>query len=97
MHAVDVFVQYMDLTRPYALGAGFSTETLNPHSFWSLYGDTLLAPFGKILSLLPATTADIERVWSVAGNVTIGRERITADHLHEDLYVRWNKKIVDMS
>ena len=65
--------------------------SMNPQAFWELYRDTPLFPFASIVSMLPCTTSDIERVWSVAGDVVSGRERLTIENAAEEVYIRWNR------
>ena len=90
---VDDVLKYVQLQDEYALAG--TANTITPHAYWVLYKDTPLAKVGSQYSSLPATTADIERVWSIAGNITEGRERLTADHLHEELFIRWNSFVLD--
>ena len=64
---------------------------MNPQAFWELFRDTPLFPFASLASMLPCTTSDIERVWSMAGDVVMGRERLTIENAAEEVYIRWNQ------
>ena len=57
-------------------------QMANPHAYWSVYADHPLAKLGRLVSLLPASTADIERVWSMAGSIAAGREALRPEYLN---------------
>ena len=83
-------MDFVNLTGPFA-GAG-AYKDLDPGMFWTLYQDNVLASFARITALLPSSTADLERVWSVAGSVS-GYRRQSLHHSNhaQELFVRWNR------
>ena len=100
---METIMDFVNLTGPFA-GAGAYQE-LDPGKFWTLYqihvsfcsrkgryaGDSALSNFARITALLPSSTADLERVWSVAGSVSGHRRQALHTNNHaQELFVRWN-------
>jgi hypothetical protein len=62
-------------------------STTPSYIFWhALYADSCLSKIGEVLSPLPASAARVERVWSTASFITAERERLSAEHLREEVY-----------
>ena len=56
--------------------------SLRPCNNWKLFPDMPFAQFAGMVSMLPSSSACVERVWSAMGNHVDGRETLTLDHLY---------------
>ena len=67
------------------------SEGLSPGDYWDvLYSENVLGCIGASSCFFPATTASIERFWSLAGYTQDGRERLTPQHSFEELFLKVN-------
>lgn len=78
----------------YLQDVGYHNESTDPIGFWllqqSLY--TVIAPFAIDLLSVPASAAPIERVFSTAGESTMGkRNRLSHVNLEREVLLRKNK------
>ena len=67
-----------------------AADGMDLSSYWTLFKDTSLWKLGLLAASLPATAADVERVWSAASFVVEARERLSSEHLRQEVYIRWN-------
>ena len=75
----------------------YSQLTIGSHGgfpaqkYWTgLFSDAPLAAVGSRVCGLPAASASVERLWSAAGHQVEGRERLSVEHLFQELHVRMN-------
>ena len=62
------------------------SEGMLPGDYWDvLYSETALSSTACSCSF-PATTASVERLWSLVGYTQEGRERMTPEHSFEELH-----------
>ena len=67
---------------------------LSPVEFWALFSEVGLAKFGRIFCALPASTANLERVFSGASFVVDGRWKLSGEHHAQEVYLRHNGRLI---
>lgn len=78
----------------YLSSLGYHDELTDPISFWisQQTSYTVLAPFAVDLLSVPSSSAAIERVFSTAGESTMGkRNRLSHQHLEREVLLRKNQ------
>ena len=76
-------------------GTGKYADTVNlkdltPQAFWLMYKDSPLYPIAHILASVPSSTGAVERVWSKACFIVSERERLSHEHMKEELMLSCN-------
>ena len=75
---------------------GTAMASITPHDYWEMFADCPLYRFGKAYTLLPASTAPLERVFSGATFVAAKRRGgLSPKNLMREVYVRYNLKMLD--
>lgn len=65
--------------------------TMSPTQYWAiLHPDSPLAGMASLLCSIPASQADVERVFSSAKFQSDGRGRLALDLLAKEVYIRVN-------
>ena len=66
-------------------------ESMSSFIFWNCaFKDSSMSPIGRILASLPSSQASVERIFSGASWVVDGRERLNAETLFKEVFVRAN-------
>ena len=66
----------------------------SPLRFWNLFPDSPIQKIAVVITTLPTSTASLERCWSAAALILQDRERLTIDHLFEEMFIRWNWELI---
>ena len=66
-------------------------ESMSSFIFWNCaFKDSSMSPIGRILASLPSSQASVERIFSGASWIVDGRERLNAETLFKEVFVRAN-------
>ena len=72
-----------------------SFAAVQPQQFWSaVYKYSSLSKLGEIMTSLSSSQASLERVFSCSGWLAEGRERLSSEHLFEETFVRYNRRVL---
>ena len=69
----------------------------DPQAWWGCHSDSALSKFARLMCKIPATTADVERLFSAASFAIEGRERLGLEEVQREVYIRWNMTATGMT
>ena len=91
--SADDLLHFLNGDPPYT-----HNTVMESRQYWGLYcSDSAIAPLGRVLASLPATTCAVERIFSSCGFQVGGREGLAHINLKVETYIRVNSRTLGWS